>query len=160
VVRGLETAIAAVRARPGFRVVHYSLQSNHAHFLIEADDAVVLGRGMKALGARLARTVNRAFGRTGSVLADRYHLRVLRTPREARNALAYVLLNRRKHLAEVGGMATAGIDPASSGRWFRHWATRTLPARDPPVVSPAASWLLRVGWLRWGAIDVAETPGR
>jgi hypothetical protein len=33
----------------------------------------------------------------GPVLHGRYHLRVLRTPREVRNALAYVLLNARKH---------------------------------------------------------------
>jgi hypothetical protein len=41
---------------------------------------------MKALGARLAHAANRLLGRTGPVLADRYHLRVLRTPREVRNA--------------------------------------------------------------------------
>ena len=93
------------------------------------------------------------------MLADRYHLRVLRTPREVRNALAYVLLNVRKHRAQAGRVPPRGIDPASSGRWFPHWTAREVPARDPPVVSPARSWLLRVGWLRWGRIDPAETPG-
>ena len=32
--------------------------------------------------------------------SDRYHLRVLRTPREVPNALAYVLLNVRQHRAQ------------------------------------------------------------
>ena len=44
-----------------------------------------------------ARTV---FERRGSVFADRYHDRVLKTPREVRNALRYVLGNGRKHAAE------------------------------------------------------------
>jgi hypothetical protein len=159
VVQAFEQALAALRHGRGFRVVEYSVQSNHAHLVVEADDARALGRGMQALGIRLARAVNRVLGRSGRVLADRYHLRVLRTPREVRNALAYVLLNLRKHLAERGGVAPVVVDPASSGRWFAQWATRVLPARDPPVVSPASSWLLRVGWLRWGRIDPAETPG-
>jgi hypothetical protein len=159
-VRSFESALEALRGRPDFRVNEYSLQSNHAHFVIEADDAESLGRGMKALGARLARAVNRWLGRTGPVLADRYHLEVLRTPRRVRNALAYVLLNRRKHLAQEGGVAPEAIDRASSGRWFPHWRAAIVPARDPPVVSAARSWLLRIGWLRWGTIDPAETPGR
>jgi hypothetical protein len=127
--------------------------------VVEADDAGALGRGMQALGIRLARAVNRALGRRGQVLADRYHLRVLRTPREVRNALAYVLLNLRKHLAQRGGAAPGAVDPASSGRWFAGWAREAIAPRDPPVVSPASSRLLRVGWLRWGRIDLAETPG-
>ena len=58
-----------------FRVVHYSLQGNHAHFIVEAAGREALGRGMKSLGARLARAVNRVFERSGRVLEDRYHLR-------------------------------------------------------------------------------------
>jgi hypothetical protein len=58
---------------------------------------------MISLGARLARTVNRVLGRRGPVLADRYHQHVLRTPREARHALAYVLLNGLTDPAEVPG---------------------------------------------------------
>lgn len=158
-VRALEESIAAVRGRRGFRVSQYSLQSNHAHFLIEADDERALGRGMKALGARVSRTVNRSFGRSGRVLVDRYHVQVLRSPKQVRSALAYTLLNRRKHLAQVGGVAALAVDPASSGRWFPHWTTGLAPAPDPPVVSPAKTWLLSTGWLRWGRIDLAETPG-
>ena len=86
-------------------------------------------------------------------------MRVLRTPREVRNALAYVLLNVRKHRAQRGLATPASIDAASSGRWFAGWARDLLPARDPPPVAKATSWLLNVGWLRWGRIGLAEAPG-
>jgi REP element-mobilizing transposase RayT len=160
IVRALEATLREMRGRQDFRINQYCFQSNHAHLVIEADDARALGRGMKALGARFARAVNRMLGRKGRILADRYHFEVLRTPRRVRNALAYVLLNLRKHLAQSGGVAPTAIDPASSGRWFVHWSTSIVPGRDPPVVSPPQTWLLRVGWLRWGTIDLAETPGR
>jgi hypothetical protein len=159
ILREVEASLAALLARPGFRVLAYSVQSNHAHFLVEAESAPLLGRGAMALGARLARAANRAFGRRGGVLADRYHARVLRTPREVRHALAYVLLNFRKHLAQVGRRAPAVVDPASSGRWFGGWAKEVEPSRDPPPVATAQSWLARVGWLRWGRIRLDETPG-
>jgi hypothetical protein len=62
-----------------------------------------LGRGMKSFETRVARVVQRVFGWRGPVLAERYHLRVLRTPREVRNVLRYVLLNARKHVAHLMG---------------------------------------------------------
>jgi REP element-mobilizing transposase RayT len=82
VVRELERTFAAGCERPGFRLVHYSLQGNHAHLIVEAQDRDALGRGMKAIGARLARAVNRVAKRMGPVLAERYHHRVLSTPKE------------------------------------------------------------------------------
>jgi len=158
-VAQLEQSIAALRSRTHFRVVEYSIQSNHAHFVIEAENAHELGRGMKALGARFARAVNRAFASRGAVLRDRYHLRILRTPREVRNALAYVLLNIRKHRAQRGLATPPRVDSASSGRWFGGWAGDVLLSRDPPVVSRARSWLLRIGWQRRGRIQLAELAG-
>jgi hypothetical protein len=155
----VERSLAVLRARGDFRVVEYSIQSNHAHFVVEATSAEDLGRGMKALGTRFARVVNRAFGMRGAVLRDRYHMRILRTPREVRNALAYVLMNIRKHRAQRGLATPPRVDPASSGRWFQGWADAMLPARDPPAVAAARSWLLRIGWLRWGRLALAETPG-
>ncbi|MCY3621162.1 MAG: transposase, partial [Gammaproteobacteria bacterium] len=75
--------------RPGFRVVHYSVQDDHAHFLVEADDKLCLANGVKSLGARFARCVNPVYRRTGRVLATRFHHVAKRTPTEVRNALAY-----------------------------------------------------------------------
>ena len=48
------------------RLVHYSLQHDHAHLIVEAADARELASGMKALGARLARAVNRVSRRAGA----------------------------------------------------------------------------------------------
>jgi hypothetical protein len=180
IVREVERTFARGCMRPGFRLVHYSLQGNHAHLLVEATDTDALGRGMKAIGARLARAVNRAARRAGPVLADRYHLRLLPTPKEVRNALRYVLLNARRHAAAV---AAAGkrvldgpvkLDPASSARWFDGWKRgiaidgdddvgKHERDADPgairrPPVARARTWLLSVGWRRHGLIDPADVP--
>jgi REP element-mobilizing transposase RayT len=148
--------------RGEFRVVHYSVQRNHVHLLVESAGKQALGRGMKAVAARLARAANRVFRRSGSVLHGRYHLRVLRTPREVRNALAYVLLNARKHWKERRGVSPPlRLDEASSAAWFEGWK-RKLPApwvRDRPEVAEARTWLLRTGWRRHGLVDPAEVPG-
>jgi hypothetical protein len=105
--------------------------------------------------------VNRVFRRRGAVLRDRYHLRILRSPREVRHAIAYVLLNARRHLAKQGRRipAVQPPDPASSGRWFDGWRSPPEPARDPPGVAPARTWLLRVGWRKVGLICPSEVPG-
>ena len=149
-VREVEESFRRACERGRFRLGHYSIQANHVHLIVEAASAVDLGRGMKSLGSRLTRAVNRVFARRGAVLADRFHLHVLRTPREVRNALAYVLLNARRHAAKLGRRLsrTTTVDPASSGRWFDGW--RPPPAQrvvgDPPAVARARTWLLRLGW--------------
>jgi len=171
-------AFAAGNDRFGFRLSQFSLQSNHLHLIAEADDRRALSRGMQALLVRVARALNRLWRRCGSVFSDRFHARALRTPREVRSALLYVLQNARHH-----GLRLAGIDPYSSGPWFDGWNVRravppptsrngdrpridgilapTMDTREPgfghPVV-PARTWLMKVGWRRHGFIDVDETP--
>jgi hypothetical protein len=121
---------------------------------------------MKSIGARLARAVNRVAGRSGPVLDGRYHHRSLRSPREVRRALAYVLLNARRHLAKSRGAprsVTAHLDGASSALWFDGWrpeaASRFPEARVRREVALPRTWLLRVGWRRHGLVDPAEIPG-
>src|SRR6185436_8007718 len=60
-VRELERSFATSCERNNFRLVYYSIQGNHVHLIVEADDEAALGRGMKALGSRVARAVNRIF---------------------------------------------------------------------------------------------------
>jgi REP element-mobilizing transposase RayT len=147
----VRAGLAGGRERAGFRLVHYSVQSNHLHLLVEADSADALSRGIKGLQIRLARSLNKLYGRTGRLFSDRYHAHVLKTPREVRHALAYVLLNARKHLA------LAGLDPCSSGLAFDGWKTRIARSvQDVPVVT-AKSWLLRIGWRKHGLIAMDET---
>lgn len=164
VVREIEGSLRALVERTEFRVIHYSIQRNHVHAIVEATSTPALARGMKSLGARLARAANRIFGRQGPVLSDRFHLRILRTPRAVRNALAYVLLNARKHWMKRRGFAPpVRLDEASSARWFTGWR-RAPPGRAPrplawpPEVAPAHTWLLAQGWRRHGLIDPAEVP--
>ena len=164
VVRELERSFAAACERGRFRLVHYSIQGDHLHAIVEATSARDLASGMKSIGARFARAVNRVFARRGPVLADRYHLHILRSPAEVRRALAYVLLNARRHLAKIGRALprSTRIDPASSGRWFSGWNRRFQPASSlhPPPAAPPRTWLLCVGWRRHGLINPSEVPGR
>ena len=165
-VREFRKTLRKGARRPGFRVVHYSIQDDHAHFVVEAQGKVCLANGMKSLGARFARCVNRVFERAGRVLADRFHHVVKRTPTEVRRALAYVLLNVRKHFWQRRRREPPVVlDGASSGLWFDGWKGRAPPAgryADPHracEVAPARSWLLSKGWRRIGLIDPAEVPG-
>jgi hypothetical protein len=182
VTREVEEAFRRACARAGFRLVHYSIQDDHVHLIVEANGAAGLGRGMKRLAGLFAFAVNRAIGRgrTGKVLADRCHHEVLTSPRRVRNALAYVLLNARPHAAKrlarlrklgksVKPLAPARmLDAASSARWFDGWRAGAKVDRFPPpalrlgstpAVAPARTWLLRVGWRRHHLIDPSEIPG-
>jgi REP element-mobilizing transposase RayT len=151
----IERAIASA-TRPRFRIAHFSVQGDHLHLIVEAHDKRTLSAGVRGLTIRAALAVNRAAGRSGRVWADRYHCRDLRTPREVRNAITYVLLNARKH-----GRRCGGIDPCSSGRWFDGWRDFSALvdlAADPPAVAAARTWLLGVGWRRHGLVGFDEEP--
>ena len=161
-VREVEQSLRAIAKRADFRVVHYSLQHDHVHLLVETESAVALSNGMKSLAARLARAVNRVFDRRGAVLDGRYHHRALGTPREVRAALAYVILNARKHAGQRAPAvpdSDCWVDPESSGRWFEGWARCPAPPGDRPAVARAETWLLRAGWRRHGLIRSDEVPG-
>jgi REP-associated tyrosine transposase len=86
----------------GFRLVHYSVMGNHMHLLVEASDRRALGRGMKGLGVRVARGLNRLMQRRGAVIGDRYHAHILKTPTEVKNARHYLLSNAQRHYDWVG----------------------------------------------------------
>jgi putative transposase len=88
--------------RFGFKLVHYSVQGNHLHLLVEAQDERALSRGMNGLGVRIARGLNRVMHRNGKVLADRYHAHILKTPTEVRRVRNYLLTNARKHYGHIG----------------------------------------------------------
>ena len=163
-VKVIRTAIASAH-KITFRVVEFNVLSNHLHLIIEAGDTNALARGVQGLAVRLARRLNSALKRRGALFAHRYHARCLRTPREVRNALRYVLLNRKHHAAERR-FGRFWIDPYSSAAWFPGWAApicvdthwkRELLAGAPPTV-PAETWLLRVGWHGHGKLRFDEAP--
>jgi REP element-mobilizing transposase RayT len=139
VFAGLERAFAAASA-DGFRLLQFSVQSDHLHLLVESDTSTRLTRGVQGLAVRTAKAINRVLGRRGRVWSDRFHAHVLRTPREVRNALVYILNNVRKHTPGV-----RGLDPRSSAGFFDGW--RTVVARvigRAPVVAPRI-WLAAIG---------------
>lgn len=146
--RIIEAAMRAASDRNGMRLTHYSVQGNHLHLVVEAKDRQALSRGMQGLSIRVARGLNRLMKRRGKVLEDRYHAHVLRTPREVRNAVAYVLSNTRIHAtrngrpsaASAAGPFTAGPPPSEP----------SVP-EPAPITRPPRTWLLRVGWRRGSA---------
>ena len=150
--------VGAIRMgqRDSFRVVHYSVQEDHLHLFVEATDSPALERGVRGLLVRVARAVNRVLQRRGSLWADRYHRRDLRTPREVQHALAYVLCNDRKHHVGV-----PQFDACSSAAWFDGWRGQrpAPPAGEDPPVRAARTWLLTTGWRRHGLLDPWHTPG-
>ena len=141
-------------SRSWFRVLHFSVQADHVHLLVEADDRVSLARGVAGACIRMARAINRLVGRRGKIWGDRYHSRALRTPREVRNGIVYVLMNWKKHV-----LGATGFDLCSSAWWFDGWALP--PSSGPPGARPVEmprTWLLRMGWKRHGPIRMNERP--
>jgi hypothetical protein len=147
----------AIRASSAkfFRVVHFSVQVDHLHVIVESADTNRLSRGVAGLAIRVARAVNALLGRKGRLWGDRYHARALRSPREVRHALVYVLTNWRKHVK-----GSRGLDPCSSAGWFDGW--KELHSCNPPdadaPVQPPSTWLAAKGWRRHGLLGVNEAP--
>jgi len=173
----LRKALAeSTRSRADFRITQFSVQGDHVHLVVEADNKQALSRGMQGLAIRIARRVNRLISRSGKLWADRFFSRALTSPRSVRNALAYVLNNFKKHR----GAGVARIDPYSSAPYFEGFhelrarppsqlpKRRSLPLTPqgvpPPAsaeeipISTAATWLARVGWRKAGLISLAEPP--
>lgn len=150
----------------GLYVIHFAVQANHIHLFCEGESNKAVALGMRALAGRFAKIVRSYFsGRggegAGSVFKGRYHLHILKTPREVRNALEYVLLNLSKHQKFI-----EYIDDFSSGKSFKGWRKllgkryRSLIKFDsdfwggkgmgdlPDVLSPPRSWLAQIGWMK------------
>ena len=149
----LKRAFARASAKGSVRVIEYSVQSNHLHMVAESDDRRSLTRGMIGLTVLIARGLNTLWQRAGNVFPDRYHSRILTTPREVRNALRYVLQNGRKHSAWRAHCP----DVFSSGPSFDGW-TRRVAESAPAFLGRARTWLLSIGWRRHGLIDFTECP--
>ncbi len=158
-----------------FRIVHFSVQYDHVHLLVEARDKAALSAGVRSVSIRIARYVNELVGRRGRLWADRWFGRDLTTERAVRVALVYILANFRKH---ARARLPVGIDRFSSGSWFDGFRG-FRPERDPPpwvrrgpppfpnatarsdlawVVRPPRSLLASVAWRRLGLIRLDEAP--
>lgn len=172
--QALREATIAIAEREDCRIVHFSIQSTHVHMIVEAKGRMPLARGMQAFFISAAKQINRSvFERTGKrrkgkVFVDRYHSRILKTPREVRNAIAYVINNWRRHQEDRARFATAWkCDPYSNGWQFDGWREREdawYALQPPPTYESLLTWfpktwLLREGWRRHGLISFHEIPG-
>jgi REP element-mobilizing transposase RayT len=156
----MRAAFRGGRERLGFRLVEYAVQPNHLHLIVEAEDKRALTRGARGLAIRIAMRLNAMLRRHGRVFTDRYHAVPLKKPRQVRRALAYVLLQERRHRAQWGLAMTTARDTCSSAPLFDGFTSgrpRAGPWSDTTV--DATTWLLKTGWRREGAIDPAEIPG-
>jgi REP element-mobilizing transposase RayT len=144
-----------------FRVVHVSIQTNHLHLIVEAADKQALRRGMQRLGIRAARALNEAFGLAGKVFAFRYQAKQIKSASYARNAIAYVLNNWRRHGEDRRrDMMSMPFDWFSSAVSFAGWTLQMeYDPPDPLPVSQPRTRLLQFDWQWHGLIDPFEVPG-
>jgi putative transposase len=168
--RAVRGCLIRLARRASIRVVHFSVQRDHLHLIVEAADHSELARGMQGLASGIARAVNRVVGRRGRFWRDRYHRRDLETPRQIRTTIVYVLMNFRKHTPEDALHILHELDPRSSAAWFDGWDSRAGPLvaaarracdadRSPSPTRVAVTWLGSVGWRRHGLIRPEEGPG-
>jgi len=158
----LRAAFHAGCDRGGFRLVHYAVLNDHLHFVVEAPERRALTRGVQGLLIRIARALNKLWQRRGKVFADRYHDRILKTPREVRDVLRYVLGNARKHAAEGREVSVPqAIDTYTSAPWFDGFlesvTVRGIEAMPRPVTD-SRTWMLTIGWRRHGLLSVHDLP--
>jgi REP element-mobilizing transposase RayT len=160
--RVLKRQLRNPRYRDQFQVVHYSVQSNHLHLIVEATDARAMRSGVSGLVIAFAKRLNKEILRrlTGKVWGDRYHSRELTSPTAVRRALVYVLQNVRKHGFELAG---AFVDPLGSAKGFDGWSVHVPAPTDENETFSAGrprTWLLGEGWSTRGGglLSPCERP--
>ena len=165
VYHATRSVLAGYLDRDDLRFAHVSIQRNHFHLLPEPRDANAFSTAMQGFVPSLAKAINAATGHTGRVFEHRCHARAIETPRQARNAIAYVLNNWRRHEEDLKTAAAFGValDPYLSGYsfdgWKEHGRIALPPGYTPLPVSPPRTSLLAREWRRFGLISCFEVPG-
>ncbi len=141
--------------RFGFRLCHYSVGKDHYHMICEAPNRNAMSRGLQGLTIRIARALNRHWGRKGKVFSDHYDERSLETPQEVRQGLVFVLNNAKR----LKYRPASKIDLYSSGPWFDGWKGSAKASGhedwELPIVQPRFA-LLKSSWRRLGKISPTE----
>jgi REP element-mobilizing transposase RayT len=94
----VKLAIKKARLK-GIKVIHFTVQFDHIHLFLEPKNNPELTQGMRSLICSLAERVRRSRGlkKLNQFVKERYHLHILRTPQEVKNAVRYILGNTIKH---------------------------------------------------------------
>lgn len=129
--------------RDDFRIIHFTIQVDHIHLIIESSDEYSLACGMKGLVPRITKNVNRLWGRSGQLFPERYHDRVLSSPTQIRNTLRYLFNNWRKHSVDT----RAVFDDCSSAAYFDGWAGYAQQKSPSDHNSPVAEPGFQIGVL-------------
>jgi REP element-mobilizing transposase RayT len=90
--------IAITKAQThGLYIIYFALQSNHIHFIAETKDNQTLTKGMRSLTICFAKRIQQLKKVNEPIQIERYHLHVLKNPKEVENALNYVIYNEVHH---------------------------------------------------------------
>jgi putative transposase len=155
-----------------FRVLHFSIQADHLHLVVEADSERAdpgkpgkrgykpLRSGLSGLQIMFARRLNMMLKRKGNVWADRYHRHDLKTPREVHNGFAYVFDNYVHH--GWWSSREGGVDPFSSACAFEGWDSPTIVLAESErwryPICRATTWLASIGYLKHGRLSTTRNP--
>lgn len=113
ILKALHRVIFRARLK-GIKIIHYTLEYNHVHLLVEAGDHRIMHQGMQGFGISFAKAINKLKTRKGGVYKHRHHLRKINSARDLKNVLHYIFNNRKHHKR-----ALSILDPYNS-----------LPAED------------------------------
>lgn len=154
ILKALHHAIKRARLKK-LRIIHYTLEYNHIHLLVETDHHRILHCGMQALGISLSKAINKMKQLKGTVYKHRYHLRKLTSRRQCKNVIHYILKNGMKHkgsrsiLNLYNSFLSEKKIPAdiekiiTEGRFlmsFRKQLRELLDGRSVYFISPAYLW--------------------
>lgn len=141
VMQEIRTVFWQMRGAAGMHLTQFSIQRNHLHLIVEAEGHASFSLGMKMLCVRLAARINRIMGRRGKVFPERFHMHILRSPREVEHAIRYVRDNSRIHARREGRPWRQAIDPCTGGPHRTHF-----PAKNRYLIVEPRTWLLRRAW--------------
>jgi putative transposase len=142
-----------------FQIVHFSVQANHLHLIVEAEDREAIARKMSGLMISIAKRLNAMLGgRRGKVWSERYFRRDVTSARDMNNVLAYVFGNAKKH-GHIP-LHAIEIDYLSSAWTFDGWDTRVLLPPEPSRWKPPEprTDLLKREWVAYGLLRVRGAP--
>jgi hypothetical protein len=123
--RALARALRRSLGHSDFRIVHLRITS-HIELVVEATDRIALARGMQGFQVAAAKHLNRLRGRSGTVFADRYRARPLRTFAAVREVVG---------VSQPPVAALTVSSQLAVERWFAlAWPETALLERGPPSV--------------------------